>query len=291
MNPINDQNQQSPKQNKNLTPVLVAAGIFIFIILISLLGIYFLTRQKAPTGQKPIEITEVGAGRVNGPEVSIKKQGDTYIVDAQMPIVIQTNEEGINFKNDTGMTIGVFVPALQEGNNLKIMSGSTEGFSLRALRRDSMVCVGNDKCNQFEFLGSVYPALFKGTIEIVSANTVTNTPTPSLTETPTPSPTVPVVTITSGQTLNQLNLLPQSPYTQNGLGTATVNVVRNPNGYWDFGFESATFTSLEPNRNYQLWICNINCSSNNEAKFTTDAAGNASIPNVLIAGHNQIMIL
>ena len=291
MNPINEQNQQAPKQNKNLMPVLVAAGIFIFVILVSLLGIYLLTRQKAPTGQKPIEITEVGAGRVNGPEVSIKKQGDAYVVDAQMPIVIRTNEEGINFKNDTGMTIGVFVPALQEGNNLKIMAGATEGFSLKTLRSDSMVCVGNDKCNQFEFLGSVYPALFKGTIEIVSANTVTNTPTPTvtiaLTETPTPSPTVPVVTITSIQTNNQINLLPQSPYTPNGLGTAMVSVVRNSNGYWDFNFESATFTSLEPNRNYQLWICNINCSSNNEAKFTTDAAGNASIPNVLIAGHNQ----
>lgn len=206
MNPINEQNQQTSKQNKNLMPVLVAAGIFIFVILISLLGIYLLTRQKAPTGQKPIEITEVGAGRVKGTEVSIKKQGDTYIVDAQMPIVIQTKEEGIYFKNDTGMTIGVFVPALQQGNNLKIMAGATEGFSLNTLRTDSMVCVGNDKCNQFEFLGSVYPALFKGTIEIVSANTVTNTPTPTvtiaLTETPTPSPTAPVVTITSVQTNN-----------------------------------------------------------------------------------------
>lgn len=213
MNPTNTPNQITAKMNKNAMLVIIVALVFVIVILLSLIGIYLLTGQKVTTGSKPTDITQVGTRRVNGPDANIRKQGDSYVVDAQMPIVIQTNEDGVNFKNNTDVTIGVFVPALQDYGSIKIPPGGTEGLPLKSLRRDSMVCVGNDKCNKFEFLGSIYPALFKGTIEIVAASTVTDTPTPTVTSaiTETPTPTAPTTEITSILPSITLTAIPTNP--------------------------------------------------------------------------------
>jgi hypothetical protein len=101
------------------------------------------------------------------------------------------------------------------------------------------------------------------------------------------APTVaPSATVPPANTVN-VSLFPVSGFTPNGRGNVSFTVTKNSNGYWDFLVLNASYTSLEPNRSYQLHLCGENgCSSHSGARFTTNNLGNGSFGNVLI-NHNQ----
>jgi len=65
-----------------------------------------------------------------------------------------------------------------------------------------------------------------------------------------------------------------------------MEVIKNSNGYWDFVL-TGEITKLMPSREYQVWLCGANCSSNTEARFNTDESGHKTLSNAKIAGHNQ----
>jgi hypothetical protein len=108
----------------------------------------------------------------------------------------------------------------------------------------------------------------------------TTTPTVAVKLTPTTTPTTTPVTqilSTGAQSERKETMLfPQGNFTPDGKGKVEIVANKNSNGYWDFAV-TGSFEKLIPNRNYQFWIYNINGSSNNEAKFTTDSNGNGSI--------------
>jgi hypothetical protein len=120
------------------------------------------------------------------------------------------------------------------------------------------------------------------TVKTVPSNTPTvkptNTPTNTLTPQATATPAI--------ETLQwNADLGQKGDFAPGARGGITVLTKKNTNGYWQHTI-SGSFSHLMPNRNYQLWFCGINCSSNNEAKFTTDSEGRGSINNSEIT-HNQ----
>jgi len=109
----------------------------------------------------------------------------------------------------------------------------------------------------------------------------TPTQTPSSTPSPTVTPFDEDDTDLTPTTYAKYNLSPDGSATPNAFGWVEFQVIMNNNGYWDFN-TSAEMNMLQPNRRYQLWICNTNCSSTNQARFTTDSTGHASLSNVII---------
>jgi len=97
------------------------------------------------------------------------------------------------------------------------------------------------------------------------------TPTPTPTVSPTPNPVISNVSVT-------LNPGEATPY---ATGLVEMNVKENSNGYWDYQI-TGSFSALQPNRTYQLWLCGINCSSHTSAKFQTNDSGTGSISGVTI---------
>jgi len=126
------------------------------------------------------------------------------------------------------------------------------------------------------------PTTTPKTIPITSPST-TPTIIPTTFPTLTPIPTIPTPTATNSPSSQnvELTLFPEGSATPNGNGKVNLNVIKNDNGYWDF-IVSGAFKSLQPQRNYQFWLCNTNCSSHSDAKFTTDSSGHGSISNVTI---------
>lgn len=116
------------------------------------------------------------------------------------------------------------------------------------------------------------------------------TPTPTFTPTRTPTPTSTMApTSTPVQNTNMsisLYLTPPGNYTLEARANLNMEVIKNVNGYWDF-LLSGEITKLMPSREYQIWLCGVNCSSNTEARFNTDENGNKSLSNIKISGHNQ----
>lgn len=97
---------------------------------------------------------------------------------------------------------------------------------------------------------------------------------------PTSTPAAPPV----GETFQSIPLVPQPPFVPNAFGKFAGSVVKNTNGYWDFKI-MGYFQRMIADRNYQLFLCGVNCSSATLSKFVPDRTGNATI-NVTI-NHNQ----
>ena len=122
--------------------------------------------------------------------------------------------------------------------------------------------------------------------------TVTSTPyiqpspkaTPTLTPIPTQTPVPAVPTETVSRTTISISMNREGGFTPSGRGEANITAIKNLNGYWDFVI-SATINNLWPQRNYQLWLCGINCSSGSEARLTTTENGGGSITATI--NHNQ----
>ena len=110
-------------------------------------------------------------------------------------------------------------------------------------------------------------------------------PTQSPTQIPTAAPTqIPVSSEPESSSIN-MSLSSSSQAVPSGHGSVSGQVKKNTNGYWDFNI-SGTFTNLQSNRNYQLWFCGTNCSSNSSSRFTSDDQGSGGFSNVTI-GHAQ----
>ncbi len=118
------------------------------------------------------------------------------------------------------------------------------------------------------------------TLAFIPTNSPIPTTVPTVTLVPTSTPT-PAPTENNPSEIMNVSLSAESSATPHAEGDLQITVVKNSNGYWDF-ILSGTFTSLQPQRTYQVWICNINCSSNSNAKFITDSLGNGSISNATI---------
>lgn len=111
------------------------------------------------------------------------------------------------------------------------------------------------------------------------------TPTPIPTSTPTPPFSTPTPTSVPSET-KEVVLLSASPAVPNADGQLTITALKHDHGYWDF-VVSGSFRFLQPQSLYQLWFCNINCSSHDDAKFMTDDSGSASLSEVVI-NHPQV---
>jgi len=107
---------------------------------------------------------------------------------------------------------------------------------------------------------------------VVPTSTPTQAPQPTLAPTTEPTPTEASV---ERSTVN-LNFERDGSFTPSASGSTTIEAIKNTNGYWEFVID-ASFANLQPNRNYQYWMCGDGCSSNNNAKFTSDDNGNGHI--------------
>lgn len=107
-----------------------------------------------------------------------------------------------------------------------------------------------------------------------------STPTPVPTATPTPTPEAAV------SETKEVTLFPASSATPNANGSLTITAQKYDHGYWDFVI-LGSFRFLQPQRLYQVWLCNTGCSSHTDAKFQTDESGNASLSEVVI-NHPQV---
>lgn len=99
-------------------------------------------------------------------------------------------------------------------------------------------------------------------------------PTATLTPIPSPTPTQPTSNISNiNFNLNSNG----ANFTPNAKGSGSGTVTKNSNGYWDYAI-NVGFSNLMPNRNYQIWLCGTNCSSNyNSCRFITDNSGNYNL--------------
>ncbi len=118
------------------------------------------------------------------------------------------------------------------------------------------------------------------------------TPSPSVYPTPTPrllspTPILPTPTPATSPTSISINqpftytLTAQGNFTPNATGNGGGTVTKNVNGYWDYKI-SVLANNLMPNKQYQLWICGINCSSVTAAQFTTNNQGTGTFTGAVI---------
>jgi len=152
--------------------------------------------------------------------------------------------------------------------------------------------VGGDSNNQSENLSptptsSPTPTIPSGVLPTstnaptaIPTNIIYPTNTPIL-ESATPTPT----TTQIERETKDYNLSPQGSCTPGAFGSVSITAIKYEHGYWDFDI-SGSFNSLNSGQSYQVWLCNIDCSSYSGAKFSTDGLGNGSIETTI--NHAQI---
>lgn len=163
-------NHQMTKSDHRQAAVLVVVMTIILVSLSFFIFTWQKSREEVVT-EKPTVDVPIKVSAVVGPQVRIKKQGGSYVLDPSTPITIGQNDSGINFLNETGETVGIFIPVLRNDNN-KIINypgtDQTTSFTLESLKADAAKCEADDEaCRTYEFLGSVYPANFVGKIVFV----------------------------------------------------------------------------------------------------------------------------
>ncbi len=177
-----NQTTDQPKSNKKIAMPLVA-GVVVAFALLSFTAYFAFTRPssevtKTATGDQ--DITKVSA-TLTGPTVTIEgdsnagyffKYGVSVVSDTN-PIVIEANDLGINFKNNTSVKQGVFMPNIRtSGGNIIIPA--KVGTTISADSIDvSEIKTAHPECTeinpptypgtcQFEILGSVYQDGYTG---------------------------------------------------------------------------------------------------------------------------------
>ena len=132
------------------------------------------------------------------------------------------------------------------------------------------------------------PTLIPTQVPVSPAPTCPPTSAPTLTPSPMPTPTDILVSPTETPIPTPSSDVPKKSYSfdlysvsqavPQGKGTANLNTTQYSHGYWNIEAKGK-FYHLQPDQEYQLWLCADGCSSHRDCHFKTNDAGEGKIDN------------
>jgi hypothetical protein len=164
-------NSDKSKNHKNI--LLVGMIVFALVIVVAYIMTYKSTKPSVTTGQ-PTKISAVGGQIANAPTVVVTKDSSGNYVINQNTVSLELNATlpHVNFTNSSDMKIGVFVPVLGKATanapeteedtvQMVLDPGQTKSFNMTSVI---------SREGQHDFLGTIYPAHFKGQILVRQVN-------------------------------------------------------------------------------------------------------------------------
>jgi hypothetical protein len=145
--------------------------LIVFLLVVACLGVILTGLFISRIGDRSADKTKVsqqGLTKVGAPlvgegvlEVSLTDTNQNFQINGGEDIVVASDTPGINFTNNTNQDkIGLYIPAID--TNIYIAKGETQGLNLQDLHSLYASCSDNTLCGDYEILGTIYPALFRG---------------------------------------------------------------------------------------------------------------------------------